>query len=406
MKPKTVRASLAAGWLALAPLAALAGDGPTLKTTLGARDKRSSTVFVAFSPDGKTLASRGIDLHTRIWDLSTGKNTSIGDTCPPEPLFFSPDGKTLILLHEDVFQICDVASGKHTTMKKVLGAVPFSPDGKSLVVEEKGGLTLRTLGTAFDGATGQNDVALKGANARFGNYETTLAFSPDGATLAVRDTDGDVMLWDVASGKNTATLPQTAGPQFLFSPDGKTLAAASGSKEWITKRPAAEDRAPKIWDVTTGKKIAALEVEPGDSISSSSLVFSPDGKTLARGTTDGPGNPLAGPGKSMKIKIWDATNGKKTATIEESGAGLAAAGRHALVVFSPDGKTLAAPCNDGTVKLYDVGAANLAASLKAGNYIPTSFFAVFSPDGALLATTNEESGISLWNMPGAKPAGK
>jgi WD40 repeat protein len=406
MKSNAARMLLAAGWLGLACLGPLAAEEPTLKTTLKLRGKASSTLFVAFSPDGKTLASRGIDTHTWLWDLATGKNVSIGESLQPEPLFFSPDGKTLILLHEDSFQICDVATGKHVTMPKVLLAVPFSPDGKSQLVIEKKDLKLRPLGTAFDGATGQNDVVLKGANTSFGNYSNNLAFSPDGQTLAIRNKDGDVMLWDVSSGKNTAVLPQSAGQWLLFSPDGKTLAAASGSADWITKRPAAEDRAPKIWDVATAKKIAALEETPTDFIPANSLVFSPDGKTLAAGRTDKPDNPLAGPGMSMSITLWDAATGKVASRIQESSAGLAAAGRDALVVFSPDGKFLAAPCNDGTVKLYDVAAAKLAAAIKAKNYFPQSFFAVFSPDGTLLATTNEESGISLWNVPGVKPKGK
>jgi len=406
MKPKMVQMVLAAAWLVLPSLAPLSADEPTLKTTLKTRVKRVPTMFVAFSPDGKTLASRGIDTHTWIWDLATGMNVSIGESLQPAALFFSPDGKTLILLHEDVFQICDVASGKHVTMRKVLDAVPFSPDGKSQVVLEKKDLKLRTLGTAFDPSTGQNDVVLTGANTNFGNYPY-LAFSPDGQTLATRNNDGDVMLWDVAAGKNTATLPQTAGEWFLFSPDGKTLAAASGSKDWYAKRPSPEERTPKLWDVASGKKIAALEVGPHDYILRNSLVFSPDGKTLAVGRTEDSKDALPGQGKSMRISMWDAATGKIAATIEESSAGLTRLGpSDALVVFSPDGKTLAAPCNDGTVKLYDVAAAKLAATIKAKNYMPGSFFAVFSPDGTLLATTNEESGISLWNVPGAKPPGK
>jgi WD40 repeat protein len=395
-----------AAWLGWGSAAPLAAEEPTLKTTLSTRDKRSSTEFVAFSPDGKTLASRGIDTHTYIWDLATGKNKSIGDSMQPEPLFFSSDGKTLILLHEDSFQICDVASGKHTTTRKVLNAVPFSPDGKSQVVVDKKVLKLRTLGTAFDGTTGQNDVVLEGANTESGNHTSYLAFSPDGQTLAVRNKDGDVMLWDVATGKKTAELAQTAGQWLLFSPDGKTLAAASGSKEWFKKRPSVEDSAPKLWDVATGKKIAAFEAGPKGHLPSNSLAFSPDGKTLADGKTDRPKDPLSDKEKSMSITVWDATTGKVAASITESSAGLAKAGLDAHVVFSPDGKMLAAPCSDGTVKLYDVAAAKLAASIKAGNYIPGSFFAVFSPDGALLATTNEQCGISLWNMPGAMPPDK
>ena len=114
----------------------------------------------------------------------------------------------------------------------------------------------------------------------------SVAFSPDGKTLASGSRDGSIKLWDVTSGKNIATLKGHADVinSVAFSPDGKTIASGSF------------DKTVKLWDVASGKNTATLE---GHTHWVFSVAFSPDGKTLASGSRDG------------SIKLWDLDAGKK-----------------------------------------------------------------------------------------------
>ena len=103
------------------------------------------------------------------------------------------------------------------------------------------------------------------------SHSATVAFSPNGKILASGSDDG-IKLWDVATGKNTATLRQGTrvwGVSIAFSPDGKTLAIGMGGIE--------------LWDVETKRRIATRHGHG----SGPSVMFSPDGKTLASGSRDG-----------------------------------------------------------------------------------------------------------------------
>jgi WD40 repeat protein len=135
----------------------------------------------------------------------------------------------------------------------------------------------------------------------------SVAFNPDGKTLASGSEDGTIKLWDVAIGKNLATLKLKVDEVEVncvtFSPDGKTL--AGGTEERI-----------ELWDVASRKNTVSLT--HGDAVLA--IAFSPGGETLASGSTGG------------TIKVWNMRNGKNSFTFEHPGW-------VSSVAFSPDGKT-------------------------------------------------------------------
>ena len=193
----------------------------------------------------------------------------------------------------------------------------------------------------------------------------SVAFSPDGQTLASGSMDSTVKLWDVSTGREKASLAGHKNSVYsvAFSPDGQTL--ASGSM----------DSTVKLWDLNTGREKASLA---GHKDSVWSVAFSPDGQTLASGSEDN------------TIKLWDVNTGREKAS-------LAAHKSFAMsVAFSPDGQTLASGSMDSTVKLWDVSTGREKASL-AGH--KNSVWSVaFSPDGQTLASGSADNTVKLWEV--------
>ncbi len=285
---------------------------------------QSAVYSVAFSPDGKTLASGSADKTIILWDLGTRQPIDTLSNGPAVAcLAFSPDGKTLaagtwdrniILWDVGTRQPIGPPLTGHTD---AVFNVAFSPGGKTLA-SASGDKTI----TLWDLATRQPlGLPLTG----HGNWVSSLAFSPDGKTLASASGDTTVIFWDVASRRPLGPpLAAHQGPvlSLAFSPDGKTLASGSDDKSII------------LWEVKKRQPRSRLR-EPCSAVLS--LAFHPDGKTLAAGTLE------------ETIILLDVATGQ---TI---GAPLA---RHDSAVlglaFSPDGKTLASSSQDKTVLLWDL----------------------------------------------------
>jgi WD40 repeat protein len=190
----------------------------------------------------------------------------------------------------------------------------------------------------------------------------SVAFSPDGKTLASVGDDGIILLWDVKSGQRINSLKhyECWVASVAFSPDGNTLASAVSNPE------------VRLWDVDSGQRINSLEHT--DSVFS--VAFSPDGKILASASED------------HTVQLWDVEAGQRINSLEHPTYVY-------FVAFSPDG-TLASVDWDGTVWLWDMKSGQRIHSLTGHVHGVTSV--AFSPDGTILASGSWDGTVLLWDM--------
>jgi WD40 repeat protein len=230
-----------------------------------------------------------------------------------------------------------------------------------------------------------------------GAFVNSVAFSPDGRTLAAGTTDGAVLLWDVTDPARPAAPARPLSGQdgvgpVAFSPNGRILASGSDGSG-AGQGPAIGNI--QLWDVTEPARPAALGPAITASGEVSSLAFSPDGRTLASGS-DGTYN---GPGAGT-IQLWDVTDPASPAALGQSGTD---AQGFSSLAFSPRGHVLASGDLGGAVQLWNVADPARPAALARFRTNPDGFALVaFSPDGRVLASGGDAGQIRLWNV--ADPA--
>jgi WD40 repeat protein len=327
----------------------------------------SLAIHVAFSANGKILASAGRDNLVRLWDPGTGKEIKqiAGHESWVYCVAFSPDAKQLASSSRDkTIRVWDVATGKQlrqlTGHQQKIPSIAFSADGKTLASTSADN-TLRL----WDVEKAQQLHELPGAAA---HGTSCTAFSPDGKFVASSSLDLAIRLWEVATGKEALQfVGHTVDLESLdFSRDGKRLASGS------------PDETIRIWDVASAGLIRIIK--PKGKVWT--VRYSPDDKVIASG------------GPDRVLHMWDASTGKEIRRMLGHAAGVSE------VAFAPDGKTIASAGHDHTVRIWDVqtGKPRFPFSGHAGAVVALAV----SPDGKRIATGGSDGVLILWDRDSAR----
>jgi WD40 repeat protein len=349
-------------------------DATTGKRLLKVGDP--GVIDVAFSPDGRWLATTGIS-EARVWDSRSGslRTTLVGHTGDVFTVAFSPDGKRIATGSSDATaRVWDAASGRQLLVlaghtQRVTG-VQFSPDGSRLLTASREG-TARVWDVSPAGARDALTLPAHGGGA------FTLSYSPDGSRLLTGGIgDPPALLWDGSTGRRLRVLAAPADvSDARFSPDGRRIVLA----------PQEGGVAPVV-DAATGRVI--LELRPGADFVPSTA-WSPDGRAIAFAVDD-------------TAAMLDAETGELIRTFVHTVGNpfFAWVGR---VAFTPDGSRLVTAAGDGTVRVWNVATGEVVLESAAHTGTERSIYGLaVSRDGRRLATSSSDGTAKTWALPSGR----
>lgn len=322
------------------------------------------TSDILWSPDGHVLASSGNQSAIQLWDSATGKVISrLGNGDPAAvSLTWGQDGKTIVSLGDNMFdrrkeiRFWNIESGAVIRTLTVLGdsaRAAWSPDGKKIALLDRD----NSIGV-WNLESGEMIHRLEGHSGQI----LSLAWSQDRSTLASSSLDGTLRIWDTNTGQTTFKL---AGHSsfvicLAWSPDGKTLASGS------------YDRTVRLWEPSVGRSLRVLE---GHSDNVRSLAWSSDGKRLASGSED------------RSIRLWQPMTGQNEEIMEHSQP-------VSNVAWSSDGETIGSAGQDATIRLWDRKTGALVRVLT--DDAPFSWLS-WTPDDRMMVSSSEDMAIKLWD---------
>ncbi|HTD66235.1 MAG TPA: hypothetical protein VK846_06870, partial [Candidatus Limnocylindria bacterium] len=332
------------------------------------------SLSAAFLPDGKKLVTAGSNV--RVWNTADWSE----EKSLPENLgqiALSRDAKWLAMASWQGVSVWDMTSwSEELLLPGVFGPLSFSPDGKTLATDSPAGITLWPLDETRPPLVISDSTNVFLRSGPFLRGDGALSFSPDGKFIvAGRNTISErgvfvLSIWDAQSGKEIAVVPDDPEhvehtgviTSLVFSPDGNTLATAS------------MDYSIRLWDFATRQRFATLQ---GHRSEVWSLAFSPDGQTLASGGKDG------------EVNLWSVRRAKKENTL---------AGTWQPAAISRDSRTVAALNRSGTVGFINVATHELEQQFQLGpGWFRSGASISLSDDLSTLAHPIEDGSVRLWN---------
>ncbi|MBD2028165.1 WD40 repeat domain-containing protein [Leptolyngbya sp. FACHB-711] len=294
------------------------------------RGHKSWVWAVTSSPDGRLLASASDDNSVKLWDMETGDclQTLSGHTSAANAVAFSPDGHLLASSSQDAtIRLWHVNLSLQRSKEPI--AQPF--------------------------------CTLQGLTQRI----WSIAFSPDGQTLASGSEDHHIHLWNITTGNCYQTLQGHSGwvRSVAFDANGQLLASASS------------DGTLKLWDLEQG---TCLKTFQGHTQEVTTAIFSPDGQSLASCSHD------------QIIKLWDIETGQCIKTLQGH------SNRIWSIAFSPNGQSLASGGDDHAIKVWDVRTGQCIKTWKG--HTNEILCLALHTEHALMATGHEDETIKLWDL--------
>jgi WD40 repeat protein len=327
-----------------------------------------TVVDLSYGKDGSLLMSSAMDGKTILWDPAAGRASRTFDCLVSSTVIhsaLSPEGRSVASVKPGTVRCWDPATGGlRWSQRKSLepsSACRFTPDGRLLVVAEIEGI-IRLL----DASTGRELRSFGG-----GIQHYCLTIDPAGRTIAAGEPDGFIRVWELETGHEIVHFRGHADMvrDLAFSPDGRWIASAG----W--------DRCVRLWNTVSWREVATFR---GHEARIQCVRFSPDGLRLASGSSDG------------KVKFWDVGPGGDAYVSD----GL---GWRPTVAFSPDGRTLASGAY-GFIAVADAGTGELRALLATVSWRDT-YGVAFSPDGRRLASCSNAEGradLEIWDLDATK----